>query len=802
MFRFPLDVKKIKIQIKLVAYYGIFAMLTIATVAWFAYMQAARALEVSVEDKLNTIAQLKRDSLNQWVDEQQRLTIFLSNLPELRSLSGEMLDQNISSDRQHNARQKLTDLVLLIVQRTSDFSDIEILDLNGEILVSAIQGNVGFSQAGQPYFIQGQTKTFVQNFYRSDILDGTVITVSTPLFDSGQRRVGVFAVHINMRRADRIVRENRTLNDPIQSYIFTKDNRILTNDPLVQNQSVPYHSIGIDNALLESSGTGTYINHNGLQVIGTFLWMEEQDVALVVEVDRAFALAPARALAINIILFGIGISFGLILIIIPLARQIAHPLQELTETALRIESGELDAVAPILSSDEIGILARTFNNMTEKLRQTLAELQNELVEREDLIQKLEVTNAETEALRESLTTIVGTLEFSEVIQHILDQVRRVVPYDSASVWKVKGNLQIFIGGRNLPPEVTSNISYLTDETNSARPILTGDVPYILQNDVQTALPEFLVPPHNYINSWLAVPLKVKGRIIGLIALDGMKKNQFTGRHVELAVTYADQVAIALENSLLFADLQQQLSLRKNLIDELESKNAELERFTYTVSHDLKSPLVTINGFLGYLERDARSGNMERLHKDIQRIQEAVNKMRRLLGELLELSRIGRLVNAPEMVPFADLAKDALDTVHGQLAERDIKVIVQPGLPVVYGDRQRLTEVLQNLIDNAAKFMGNQPSPQVEIGQRGDEADAECGGPVFFVRDNGIGIPEAQHERIFGLFNKLDATSDGTGIGLAIVKRIVEVHGGRIWVESEGAGRGSVFYFTLPITDRK
>jgi PAS domain S-box-containing protein len=232
--------------------------------------------------------------------------------------------------------------------------------------------------------------------------------------------------------------------------------------------------------------------------------------------------------------------------------------------------------------------------------------------------------------------------------------------------------------------------------------------------------------------------------------------------------------------------------REALIADLEIRNAELERFTYTISHDLKSPLVTINGFLGYLEKDAKAGNMERLKSDVNRIQEAVNKMRNLLNDLLELSRIGRLVNAPETVPFERLIKDALDAVHGQLEERDITVVIQPDPPHVFGDRQRLTEVLQNLIDNAAKFMGDQEEPRIQIGQSGEEDHK----PVFFVRDNGIGIAPEHHEQIFGIFNKLNPDVEGTGVGLAIVKRIIEVHGGRIWVESE-VGKGSTFYFTLP-----
>jgi PAS domain S-box-containing protein len=233
--------------------------------------------------------------------------------------------------------------------------------------------------------------------------------------------------------------------------------------------------------------------------------------------------------------------------------------------------------------------------------------------------------------------------------------------------------------------------------------------------------------------------------------------------------------------------------RERLIQALEAKNKELEQFTYTVSHDLKVPLITINGFLGYLEEDMTAGDLDRVNHDSQRIQEAVGKMRLLLDQLLELSRIGRMMNPPEEISFEELAREALDNVHGGLEEHSIAVRLSPNLPAVYGDRQRLIQVLQNLIDNAAKFMGEQPRPEIEIGQQGQEN----GMPIFFVKDNGIGIAPEHHELIFALFQRLDPKTDGTGIGLALVKRIIDFHGGRIWVESEGeAGKGSTFYFTL------
>jgi two-component system, LuxR family, sensor kinase FixL len=239
--------------------------------------------------------------------------------------------------------------------------------------------------------------------------------------------------------------------------------------------------------------------------------------------------------------------------------------------------------------------------------------------------------------------------------------------------------------------------------------------------------------------------------------------------------------------------------REALIRELESKNAELEQFTYTVSHDLKSPLVTIRGFIGYLEKDIRDGDLERIQSDIARIIASTDKMQVLLRELLELSRVGRVKNPSEILPFNVIVAEALKLVEGQFSSTAFRIDVMADMPDVYGDRLRLIEVVQNLLDNAIKFSSQREDPCIEIGVRkwGHEN-------IFYVYDNGIGIPLAYHERVFGLFNKLDTTAEGTGIGLAIVKRIVEVHGGRIWIESDGSS-GTTFCFTLaegPVVEKK
>jgi PAS domain S-box-containing protein len=258
-----------------------------------------------------------------------------------------------------------------------------------------------------------------------------------------------------------------------------------------------------------------------------------------------------------------------------------------------------------------------------------------------------------------------------------------------------------------------------------------------------------------------------------------------------------QIAAFSPQAGLFATIFEDITDRKRNEEELRLKNEEMERFVYTISHDLKSPLVTIQAFLRFLEKDLREPDHERVRKDIDYISNAATRMNRLLEELLELSRIGRKVNPPEDMLLQDVVRDALKLVAGRLVERGVQVELASKPILLHGDRTRLVEVFQNLIDNAAKFTGGQAAPTIWIGAEEDEEE----GLVLFVKDNGVGIDPRHRGKVFGLFEKLDPGSEGTGVGLALVKRIIEIHSGRIWVESDGPGQGTVFRFTLPRTRR-
>jgi PAS domain S-box-containing protein len=399
----------------------------------------------------------------------------------------------------------------------------------------------------------------------------------------------------------------------------------------------------------------------------------------------------------------------------------------------------------VIQNDEVGELAAAFNEMADQLQHTLAGHQQKIIE---------------------LEKMGAALQSSEI------RYRTIFENAQEGIYRATPEGQFIL----VNPALVKMLGY-----NTAAELMNLNITYDLYKNAAD-------------RQAIIKRLAQEGRITHVETVWKRKDGSAIVVSLSTHVLYDNQQQIIGFEGLIF-DMSRRREMeqeRESLIAELEAKNAELERFTYTVSHDLKSPLITIRGYLGYLEKGVKSGNLERFESDMSRIVEATHKMQRLLAELLQLSRIGRKMNPPETLSFQEIIAEAMSLVEGQLVSRGVRVHIEPDLPLVRGDRARLVEVLQNLVDNASKYMGEQANPQIVIGHQ-----VKNGNPIFFVRDNGCGIAPQYHEKIFGLFDKLNPQSEGTGVGLALVKRIIEIHNGRIWVESTGLGHGSTFFFTLP-----
>lgn len=409
-----------------------------------------------------------------------------------------------------------------------------------------------------------------------------------------------------------------------------------------------------------------------------------------------------------------------------------------------------------------------------------------------MVQTQSMRNNQLQTASEVSRAATSILELSELMPKVVELIRSHFDYYYVGIFLVDektnkalltaatgdAGKEMLANGHSLSIGNSSMIGW-SIHNNQARIAL----------DVGKDAVRFKNPLLPLTRSEVSFPLRFHGKVIGAMTIQSSLPSAFTDADITALQTMADQVANAIETARL-------LDERVTLISELETKNAELERYTYTVSHDLKSPLVTIRGYVGYLKESALKGDMKRFEVDMNRVIKATETMQVLLNDLLELSRVGRVINSLANVPFGDMVKDVLNLIvepqNGQMAW----FTVEEKLPIVRCDRTRVLEVLQNLISNSIKFIGSQTAPSIRIGQSG--FDSKTGFPIFYVADNGIGIDPKYHETVFGLFNRLDQKEEGTGIGLTLVKRIIEVHGGRIWVESDGQGKGTTFYFTLPL----
>jgi signal transduction histidine kinase len=301
----------------------------------------------------------------------------------------------------------------------------------------------------------------------------------------------------------------------------------------------------------------------------------------------------------------------------------------------------------------------------------------------------------------------------------------------------------------------------------------------------------------HLLSAASFPLWSADRFLGSVSFSASTSHVLDADEVEFLALLAAQTAMAIEWLQLHAKIRALNSELQTTVAALREKADEQDAFLYTVSHDLKAPLVSIQGMALLLGEDERELSADQQH-GLRRIRSNVEQMRMLLDDLLTLSRIGRTDNDTEPVPLTSIVEEALQHVDASLRGRDALVVCDQPLPSVCGNKSRLVELFQNLLDNAIKYTPRDRRPELRIGAESHEQGVEC-----WVQDNGVGIPPDQRGRVFGLFQRLSEGKrlhpDGTGAGLAIVARIVQTHGGRIWIEDApgGGGGGSVFRFTLP-----
>jgi PAS domain S-box-containing protein len=484
-----------------------------------------------------------------------------------------------------------------------------------------------------------------------------------------------------------------------------------------------------------------YRGSDGIPRLGANAPIAGTPWAVSVDFPRALVVAPAYVFLARMLLIGVGFVLAAALIVRFLTARVTTPLRDLTDAAERVAAGQHPVRVAASRRDEIGRLGAAFNDMASQV----AGVQRDLEARVD---------ARVAELRETREELDRFFSLSLDLLCIAEgpYLKRVNPaWQSVLGW--------------------------TMEELTARPYLD----FVHPDD----LPE------------------AHERAVQLADGNGGHAISFENRyrHRDGSYRWLQWKAAPTPQGIIYAtardvtDQKGSAQALEQYADEVSAANHELEAFSYSVSHDLRAPLRHVTGFAALLQREAGETLSEQGRRYLHTIVDAATRMGRLIDDLLAFSRVGRSPVVARRIDLGDLARDVQREIAAEANGRQIAWTLQP-LPCAEGDPALLRLVFVNLLSNAVKYTSTRERAEIEVGAASAKGEA-----VVFVRDNGVGFDPQYAHKLFGVFQRLHSAEefDGTGIGLANVRRIVQRHGGRTWAEG-AIDRGATFYFSLPTSD--
>lgn len=407
---------------------------------------------------------------------------------------------------------------------------------------------------------------------------------------------------------------------------------------------------------------------------------------------------------------------------------------------------------------------------------------------EDITEELK-KGAMLEALNNLMSSILGKTDIYEIAWEITKNTIGLIGFEDCVIYLLDNDKKELNQIAAYGEKVNENDEILNELCIPLGKGIVGEVALTGRPEIigDTTKDERYITDDKVRYSEIAVPIIANGEIIGVIDSEHTSKNFFSDDHLKTLQTIASLAATQLKSAL---NLQQKLKAEKEnqqLLKDLMKSNNELNDFAHIVSHDLKSPLRSMNALLNWMKDDMSEVLSEENDNHLELLIKKVDKMDQLINGILEYASIDNVKNSSSKIDLNLLLEDVVDTI---FIPESIDVNIQNSLPTIIGDKFRLQQLFQNLLSNAIKYSDKKKG---EVGLRFSDLNHSW---KFEIYDNGIGIEDRYFKKIFQIFQVLEEKGNSTGIGLAIVKKIIDFYNGEIWVESK-KDIGTTFYFTLP-----